>query len=329
LPFCLRRASGSSPAPAPEPRFHETQAASHGLAPSFRVPRAPSGRPAHRLPRGQTVQPGRLPPLRFSAPSASPRTRQQLRWPGLPRPTACALRFSRPLGAFIRREPAGLVSCRIRSWGCALQSFPPPAQPYAVSGAVPLLPLSTPFGTEPSARPRPPKRLLPCRTGHPGLRPPKRPRTSADLRAAETTLRSWALEPPKRPSNLPALEPPKRPSNLLLSSRRNDSRTVGLSSRRNDSRTVWPSSRQNDSRTVGLSNRRSDLRTRSDQPRRGLPPKWPAQDTVRSTSPDIPKHLGLPPNDDPALRERPRLQGFAPRESPPLVNRLFRPAPGA
>jgi hypothetical protein len=60
----------------------------------------------------------------------------------LPHPAACALRFSRPLDAFhIHREPAGLVSCRIRSWGCALQSFTPTAWPYAVSGADPLLAL--------------------------------------------------------------------------------------------------------------------------------------------------------------------------------------------
>jgi hypothetical protein len=38
-----------------------------------------------------------------------------------------------------RPEPAGLVSCRIRSWGCTLQSFAPPLQPHAVSGAVALL----------------------------------------------------------------------------------------------------------------------------------------------------------------------------------------------
>jgi hypothetical protein len=38
-------------------------------------------------------------------------------WPGLHLPTACAFRFSQPPGAFIRSEPAGLVSCRIRSWG--------------------------------------------------------------------------------------------------------------------------------------------------------------------------------------------------------------------
>jgi hypothetical protein len=39
----------------------------------------------------------------------------------------------------IHREPAGLVSCRIRSWGCTLQSFAPTAWPYAVSDADPLV----------------------------------------------------------------------------------------------------------------------------------------------------------------------------------------------
>jgi hypothetical protein len=62
-------------------------------------------------------------------------------WPGLPHPTACASRFSQPPGASIRPEPAGLVSCRIRSWGCTLQSFAPAPQPYAVSDAAPLVTL--------------------------------------------------------------------------------------------------------------------------------------------------------------------------------------------
>jgi len=39
-----------------------------------------------------------------------------MNWPGLHDPTACASRFSQPPGAFIRPEPPGLVSCRIRSW---------------------------------------------------------------------------------------------------------------------------------------------------------------------------------------------------------------------
>jgi len=40
-----------------------------------------------------------------------------MNWLGLRLPTACAFRFSQPLDAFIRSKPAGLVSCRIRSWG--------------------------------------------------------------------------------------------------------------------------------------------------------------------------------------------------------------------
>jgi hypothetical protein len=84
--------------------------------------------------------PHRHPPMRSPAPSASPRTGQRLFvWPGLPHRTACASRFSQPPGAFIRPVPGGLVSCHIRSWGCALQSFAPPVQPYAVSGALALL----------------------------------------------------------------------------------------------------------------------------------------------------------------------------------------------
>lgn len=55
---------------------------------------------------------------------------------GLPTRTACTFRFSQPRDAFIRLEPTGLVPCRIRSWGCALQSFVPLVQPYTVSGAV-------------------------------------------------------------------------------------------------------------------------------------------------------------------------------------------------
>jgi len=40
-----------------------------------------------------------------------------MKWAGLPSLTAGASRFSQPHGAFIRPEPAGLVSCQIRSWG--------------------------------------------------------------------------------------------------------------------------------------------------------------------------------------------------------------------
>jgi hypothetical protein len=76
-----------------------------------------------------------------------------IKWSGFPRPIACASRFSQPLDALIRPEPAGLVSCQIRSWGlpfralllpcsrspspaplpscrcCALPTFPRTAEP--------------------------------------------------------------------------------------------------------------------------------------------------------------------------------------------------------
>jgi hypothetical protein len=88
------------------------------------------------------------------------------------------------------------------------------------------------------------------------------------------------------------------------------------------------SSRRNGFRAADLPATEATIQS-EDQPRRGLPPKRPAQSAVRSASPDIHKHLGYPPNDDPALQERPRLQGFAPHESPPLDHRWFRPATGA
>jgi hypothetical protein len=117
------------------------------------------------------------------SPSAYPRSQQQHQWLGLPHPAACALRFSRPLDAFlIHREPAGLVSCRIRSWGCALQSFPPAAWPYAVSGADPLLalvPLDSISTSRSRSRPRRPK---PPRTRTAAAFPPRpKPRRAEPL----------------------------------------------------------------------------------------------------------------------------------------------------
>jgi len=62
-----------------------------------------------------------------------------MNWPGLHFPTACAFRFSQPLGAFIRPEPAGLVSCRIRSWGH-------PPEPCSSRAAVRCLQRRSPLG---------------------------------------------------------------------------------------------------------------------------------------------------------------------------------------
>jgi hypothetical protein len=121
--------------PGPRDSLTPTRDSSHGLGLSFRVLQASSGRSAARP---MDVDPSGSSP-EVSSPTAYPRTGQRHEWPGLPRPTACASRFSQPPGAFIRPEPAGLVSCRIRSWGCALQSFAPPTQPFTVSGALPLM----------------------------------------------------------------------------------------------------------------------------------------------------------------------------------------------
>jgi hypothetical protein len=57
------------------------------------------------------------PPLRFRPLQRFPSLGQRHELAGTTIPTACAFRFSQPPGAFIRPEPAGLVSCRIRSWG--------------------------------------------------------------------------------------------------------------------------------------------------------------------------------------------------------------------
>jgi hypothetical protein len=38
-------------------------------------------------------------------------------------PIACASRFSQPPGALVRPEPAGLVSCQIRSWGSPFRAL--------------------------------------------------------------------------------------------------------------------------------------------------------------------------------------------------------------
>jgi hypothetical protein len=114
-----------------------------------------AARPPRPSRAGQDIA---APPMRFFAPSASLRTWQQPLWTGLPHPTACVLRFSQPLDALIRQAPTGLVSCRIRSWGCALQSLAPLAQPYAVSGASCPLDVGAHPSNEPAGTPAPNRR---------------------------------------------------------------------------------------------------------------------------------------------------------------------------
>jgi hypothetical protein len=54
-------------------------------------------------------------------------------------PTTCPLSVSHALRALLRPGPAGLVSCRSRPWGYALQGRSPPAEPHILSDAVALL----------------------------------------------------------------------------------------------------------------------------------------------------------------------------------------------
>jgi hypothetical protein len=121
-----------------------TAESSLGLSPSYRVLQAPSGLPdPNPSAEGRTrkAPPVRSLPLqRLPAQGSGVTT-------GLPQPATCAFRFSQPLDAFVRPEPGSLVSCRIRSWGCTLQSFAPLAQPYAVSGATTLMTFEPPSGS--------------------------------------------------------------------------------------------------------------------------------------------------------------------------------------
>jgi len=59
----------------------------------------------------------RLPPLRFSSPSASSRSRVATCTGRYQLPATCPLSVSHALRALLHPGPAGLVSCRSRPWG--------------------------------------------------------------------------------------------------------------------------------------------------------------------------------------------------------------------
>jgi hypothetical protein len=194
-------------------------------------------------------------------------------WTGLPHPAACVLRFSRPLDAFIRREPTGLVSCRIRSWGCALQSFSPLVQPHAVSGAAPLLPLDEPERPRPASSRGTPKHTEPTRPTGPTRRPKvPRPPASPRSRAAAPAEASTTTETGDRPFD------GRRNTRVHASAEATASCAPPERSTWGRPRTPRPKARRTRSRS---------------------------------------------------LRERPRLQGFAPHESPPLGGGLLHPISGA
>ena len=111
---------------------------SHGLTLSYRVLLTPGRRTSLATAASSCGSIRPAPPMRFFAPSASPRTWQ------LHDDAVCLTASHAPSGfldlsALCRHVPAGLVSCQIRSWGSTLQSFVPLTWPYAVSGAVPLV----------------------------------------------------------------------------------------------------------------------------------------------------------------------------------------------
>jgi len=87
------------------------------------------------------------PPMRFFPLQRFPARDSGLAWPGPPTRPPCAYRFSRPLGAFIRPEPAGLVSCRIRSWGLPFRALLLTRSRTLLPTPLPLLAFGPPSGS--------------------------------------------------------------------------------------------------------------------------------------------------------------------------------------
>jgi hypothetical protein len=85
--------------------------------------------------------------LEVYSPTAFSRSKQRPSLVRLAFLTACAFRFSQPHGTFVRSDPAGLISCRIRSWGYPPKLFSSAAaarcfqrlSPLDVSGAFRVL----------------------------------------------------------------------------------------------------------------------------------------------------------------------------------------------
>jgi hypothetical protein len=84
---------------------------------------------------------GLIPPLRFLPLQRFPAPGSSIMDRACLTPPAYASRFSQPLDVFFHPTPAGPISCRIRSWGSALQSFSLSCSPVPSSGTVALLPL--------------------------------------------------------------------------------------------------------------------------------------------------------------------------------------------
>jgi len=127
-PLPLRAGLQGLHPPGPGEQVNASRILSWALAPLQRLPKHRAAALSPWFPRNPT--PGHnaerqlaAPPLRFRPLQRLPSPRQRHELAGNAFPTACAFRFSQPPGAFIRLEPAGLVPCRIRSWGPPFRAF--------------------------------------------------------------------------------------------------------------------------------------------------------------------------------------------------------------
>jgi hypothetical protein len=77
---------------------------------------------------------------RVSSPATSPDAGSDMRRGYLAR-LRYVFRFSQPLDVLFRPHPLGLVSCRIRPWGCGFQRFPSSSSRHGFRRALPHLPL--------------------------------------------------------------------------------------------------------------------------------------------------------------------------------------------
>jgi hypothetical protein len=118
MPLAVRLGFRVFALPSPQRFVSESMGSSPGLQLPFRG--LPGVEPPRSASRNEASH-GRL-PWALLPYSVSPLGAAAC-WPGLPHPTACASRFSQPPGAFIRSEPAGLVSCQIRSWGSPFRAL--------------------------------------------------------------------------------------------------------------------------------------------------------------------------------------------------------------
>jgi hypothetical protein len=121
MPSALARwTTGSSQGRIPVPTQELTRVSSHELPLSFRDLRSPSGRRLQLRPKPEPSTPA--PPVEFVPLQRVPAQGSGM-MTELPHPIACAFRFSQPPDASVRPEPAGLVSCRIRSWGSPFRAL--------------------------------------------------------------------------------------------------------------------------------------------------------------------------------------------------------------